>query len=144
MPVGNWKTRKPKNITIVEAGVDAFCISPSPPLPLPPSPPPPPLPSLRQARTSGVLQRYSLPRLALESRHKAECRPHRITLNSTSSKVAIIDTAGVLSLYDLVCAAPASYKNSNQILDFFVPKYAIHIHKRPGTSNAGRVSERFD
>lgn len=57
--------------------------------------------SMIVARTSGVLQRYSLPRLALESRHKAECRPHRITLNSTSSKVAIIDTAGVLSLYDL-------------------------------------------
>jgi len=58
--------------------------------------------SLVVGRVSGTLQCYSLPKLALESKHIVTCRPHRIALNSNSAKLSIIDMNGVLSLYDLV------------------------------------------
>ena len=42
-----------------------------------------------QGRISGTLQCYSLPKLALESKHIVSCRPHRIALNSNSAYVTI-------------------------------------------------------
>ncbi|XP_062523341.1 WD repeat-containing protein 35-like [Corticium candelabrum] len=53
-------------------------------------------------RESGTMHRYSLPLLALEMKHVANCRPDKISLNCNSTRLAIIDIAGVLSFFDFV------------------------------------------
>uniref|UniRef100_A0A6A7G3L3 WD repeat-containing protein 35 n=4 Tax=Hirondellea gigas TaxID=1518452 RepID=A0A6A7G3L3_9CRUS len=52
-------------------------------------------------RESGTLQRYSLPRVALTARYTLACRPHRLALNSNSTRLAIIDITGLMTLMDL-------------------------------------------
>lgn len=52
------------------------------------------------SRVSGVLQRYKLPKLNLEKRSVLSCRPHKIYANCSSSKLAIIDISGLLSIFD--------------------------------------------
>ncbi|XP_031567757.1 WD repeat-containing protein 35-like isoform X2 [Actinia tenebrosa] len=52
-------------------------------------------------RESGTIHRYSLPKLALEMKHVLNCRPHHLSLNCTSTRVAIIDISGVLTFFDL-------------------------------------------
>ncbi|XP_033640666.1 WD repeat-containing protein 35-like isoform X1 [Asterias rubens] len=52
-------------------------------------------------RESGTLNRYSLPHLALVNKHTVNCRPHALSLNCTSARLAIIDIAGILTLFDL-------------------------------------------
>lgn len=52
-------------------------------------------------RESGTLHRYSLPKYALEMKHVLNCRPHQISLNSNSTRLAIIDISGVLSFFNL-------------------------------------------
>jgi len=53
------------------------------------------------ARESGVLLRYSLPHISLEHTYSLRCRPQTIQINCESTRAAIIDTNGVLSLFDL-------------------------------------------
>ncbi|XP_046859399.1 WD repeat-containing protein 35-like isoform X2 [Xenia sp. Carnegie-2017] len=53
------------------------------------------------ARESGTLHRYSLPKHALEMKYLLNCRPHKISLNSNSSRVAILDITGVITFFDL-------------------------------------------
>ena len=53
------------------------------------------------ARESGTLHRYSLPKHALEMKYVLNCRPHKISLNSNSSRVAVIDISGILTFFDL-------------------------------------------
>lgn len=52
-------------------------------------------------RESGTIHRYSLPKLALEMKNVLNCRPHQLSLNCISSRLAIIDISGVLSFFDL-------------------------------------------
>ncbi|XP_071961535.1 WD repeat-containing protein 35-like isoform X2 [Antedon mediterranea] len=52
-------------------------------------------------RESGTLNRYSLPHVAFVNKHAVTCRPHAISLNSNSTRLAIIDIAGVLTFFDL-------------------------------------------
>ncbi|XP_072032249.1 WD repeat-containing protein 35-like isoform X2 [Amphiura filiformis] len=52
-------------------------------------------------RESGTLNRYSLPHVALVNKHTVNCRPHSISLNCNSSRLAIIDIAGLLTFFDL-------------------------------------------
>ncbi|ELT97636.1 hypothetical protein CAPTEDRAFT_160931 [Capitella teleta] len=52
-------------------------------------------------RESGTLNRYAMPQLSLTHKHTLNCRPHQIALNSTSTRLSIIDIAGVLTFYDL-------------------------------------------
>ncbi|XP_048590308.1 WD repeat-containing protein 35-like isoform X2 [Nematostella vectensis] len=52
-------------------------------------------------RESGTVHRYSLPKLALDMKHVLNCRPHQLSLNCSSSRLAIIDISGVLTFFDL-------------------------------------------
>jgi len=51
-------------------------------------------------RESGRINRYSLPRVALDNKYLLNCRPYQIALNCTSTKLAIIDIMGMLSFFD--------------------------------------------
>ena len=53
------------------------------------------------ARDSGTMQRYSLPHISLEHTYTLRCHPQTIAINCASTRAAIIDTNGVLSLFDL-------------------------------------------
>ena len=53
------------------------------------------------ARESGTLQRYTLPHISLLSRHVIKCRPQKVALNSSASRVSVIDISGVLHFYDM-------------------------------------------
>nr|KAG5696704.1 hypothetical protein BaRGS_012073 [Batillaria attramentaria] len=52
-------------------------------------------------RESGALVRYAMPSLALTHKYTLNCRPHQLSLNCSSSRLAIIDIAGVLTFFDL-------------------------------------------
>uniref|UniRef100_A0A8C9R5G6 WD repeat-containing protein 35 n=1 Tax=Scleropages formosus TaxID=113540 RepID=A0A8C9R5G6_SCLFO len=52
-------------------------------------------------RDSGTIHRYSLPTVGLVQKYSLNHRPYQITLNCNSSRLAIIDIAGVLTFFDL-------------------------------------------
>ncbi|XP_039278851.1 WD repeat-containing protein 35 [Nilaparvata lugens] len=52
-------------------------------------------------RESGVIQRYSLPQVALVQRYTHQCRPHQIAINCDSTRASVVDATGVLTLVDL-------------------------------------------
>ncbi|KAM6912965.1 WD repeat-containing protein 35 [Xenentodon cancila] len=52
-------------------------------------------------RESGTMHRYSLPNLALIQKYTLNNRAYHLSLNCNSSRLAIIDIAGVLTLLDL-------------------------------------------
>uniref|UniRef100_A0A7M5VC06 Anaphase-promoting complex subunit 4 WD40 domain-containing protein n=1 Tax=Clytia hemisphaerica TaxID=252671 RepID=A0A7M5VC06_9CNID len=51
-------------------------------------------------RESGTIQCYSLPRLGLENKYVLNCPPYQFTMNSNSTKLAIIDISGILTFFD--------------------------------------------
>ena len=53
------------------------------------------------ARESGLMHRYSLPHISLDHQYTLRCRPQSILINCDSSRASIIDTNGVLCLFDL-------------------------------------------
>ena len=53
------------------------------------------------ARKDGSITRFSLPHLAQESKYTVTCEPYRMELNCSSTKLALIDINGVLSVLDL-------------------------------------------
>ncbi|KAJ3217132.1 WD repeat-containing protein 35 [Dinochytrium kinnereticum] len=53
------------------------------------------------ARQSGLVLLLSMPGLTLESRHLTPVRPHSIALNCNNTRMAILDTSGVLKLLDI-------------------------------------------
>lgn len=61
------------------------------------------------ARESGTLLRYSLPHIALEHTYTLRCRPQTIAINCDSTRAAIIDTNGILSLFDLGSPSSDNY-----------------------------------
>ncbi|KAG1659041.1 hypothetical protein FOA52_010881, partial [Chlamydomonas sp. UWO 241] len=52
-------------------------------------------------RSSGVVQRYSLPHLTPEGHLVLRCRPQALALNCTVTKMSVIDINGVLSFFDM-------------------------------------------
>lgn len=52
-------------------------------------------------RESGMLQRYSLPQVALTNRYSLNCRPYELAINCNTTKLAVIDITGVLTFVDL-------------------------------------------
>jgi WD repeat-containing protein 35 len=53
------------------------------------------------ARENGVVQRYSLPHLSMETRFQINCRPQVIGCNCDSTRMSVIDINGMLTLYDV-------------------------------------------
>ena len=53
------------------------------------------------ARESGQLLRYSLPHISLEHTYTLRSRPQTIAINCDTTRAAIIDHAGILTLLDL-------------------------------------------
>eukprot|EP00927_Polykrikos_kofoidii_P070639 TRINITY_DN67050_c0_g1_i1.p1 TRINITY_DN67050_c0_g1~~TRINITY_DN67050_c0_g1_i1.p1 ORF type:complete len:1238 (+),score=226.96 TRINITY_DN67050_c0_g1_i1:119-3832(+) len=53
------------------------------------------------ARESGVMQRYTLPHLGIESCFAIRCRPQVIAANCDSTRMSVIDINGLLTLYDI-------------------------------------------
>ena len=53
------------------------------------------------ARESGAMLRFSLPHISLEHTYTLRCRPQTIAINCESTRAAIVDTNGVLTLFDL-------------------------------------------
>ncbi|KAJ3015471.1 WD repeat-containing protein 35 [Thoreauomyces humboldtii] len=53
------------------------------------------------ARLSGALHQFALPSVTLDNKYSIPLRPQLIALNCTSSRLAIVDTAGVLKLFEL-------------------------------------------
>uniref|UniRef100_A0A3Q2X111 WD repeat-containing protein 35 n=1 Tax=Haplochromis burtoni TaxID=8153 RepID=A0A3Q2X111_HAPBU len=54
-----------------------------------------------QGRESGTLHRYSLPNVVLVQKYTLNNRAHYLSLNCNSSRLAIIDIAGIMTLLDL-------------------------------------------
>ncbi|KAL4693904.1 hypothetical protein H8959_013169 [Pygathrix nigripes] len=52
-------------------------------------------------RESGTIQRYSLPNVGLIQKYSVNCRGYQLSLNCNSSRLAVIDTSGVLTFFDL-------------------------------------------
>ncbi|XP_070776290.1 WD repeat-containing protein 35 isoform X1 [Enoplosus armatus] len=65
-------------------------------------------------RESGTIHRYSLPNVVLIQKHTLNNRAYYLSLNCNSSRLAIIDIAGVLTLLDLEVRASADDSTGNQ------------------------------
>jgi WD repeat-containing protein 35 len=59
-------------------------------------------------RDSGVVHKYALPYIQVESKHSLRCKPQQVKINCDGSKFSIIDINGVLSFYDMEAIAPGS------------------------------------
>nr|XP_032817286.1 WD repeat-containing protein 35 isoform X1 [Petromyzon marinus] len=57
--------------------------------------------TLLVARESGTLQRYTLPNVGLVQNYVASARPYRLSLNCNSTRLAVVDISGVLTILDL-------------------------------------------
>ncbi|KRT79898.1 hypothetical protein AMK59_8174 [Oryctes borbonicus] len=53
------------------------------------------------ARESGLVQYYALPHVALYNRHKLAIRPHKMAINCNSTRLSVIDVAGVLTVIEI-------------------------------------------
>ena len=58
------------------------------------------------ARKGGAITRFTLPHLNPENTYTVRCEPFRVALNSISSRLALIDASGVMSLLDLDVRLP--------------------------------------
>jgi WD repeat-containing protein 35 len=72
----------------------------------------------RLGRKSGQLARFSLPHLAQESVFQIpNCEPYRIEMNCTSTKCALVDASGVMSVCDLEARVRADDSNGSSSND---------------------------
>lgn len=53
-------------------------------------------------RESGTINEYSVPNVALRNRHTQSNPPHKMAINSNSTRAAVIDSTGLLQAIDLV------------------------------------------
>lgn len=53
-------------------------------------------------RESGCVMEFSVPQIVMRHNHRLSSRAYKISINSNSTRAAIIDTAGVLTTLDLV------------------------------------------
>lgn len=58
------------------------------------------------ARESGAVHRFSLPHLLAETRFAIRCRPQVVAANCDSSKMAVIDINGTLTMYNIEVKGP--------------------------------------
>ncbi|KAM3595435.1 uncharacterized protein V6R79_023511 [Siganus canaliculatus] len=65
-------------------------------------------------RESGTLHRYSLPNVTLIQKYALNNRAYYLSLNCNSSRLAVIDIAGVLTLLDLEVRSSADDFSGNQ------------------------------
>ncbi|XP_023129975.2 WD repeat-containing protein 35 isoform X1 [Amphiprion ocellaris] len=65
-------------------------------------------------RESGTIHRYSLPNVVLIQKYTLNNRAYYLSLNCNSSRLAIIDIAGVLTLLDLEVRAATDDRTGNQ------------------------------
>uniref|UniRef100_A0A3Q3JR91 WD repeat-containing protein 35 n=1 Tax=Monopterus albus TaxID=43700 RepID=A0A3Q3JR91_MONAL len=70
--------------------------------------------TLIMGRESGTIHRYSLPNVVLIQKYTLNNRAHYLSLNCNSSRLAIIDIAGVLTLLDLEVRASTDDNAGNQ------------------------------
>ncbi|KAK9889399.1 hypothetical protein WA026_004673 [Henosepilachna vigintioctopunctata] len=52
-------------------------------------------------RESGTIQYYALPHVVLTNRYKILARPHKIAINCSSTKMSVLDVAGVMTIIDI-------------------------------------------
>jgi len=95
------------------------------------------------ARTTGTLHQYGLPKVALEMKHVVKCRPDRISLNSNSSRLAILDIDGMEpKLIDMSCVACICDACRAGVLTFFDPE-AKRVNPETGAVVYGQTVEGF-
>ncbi|KAJ9582947.1 hypothetical protein L9F63_022708, partial [Diploptera punctata] len=75
-------------------------------------------------RESGSLQRYSLPQVALTNRYTLNCRPYKLSINSDSPRLAVIDVTGVMTFLDLESPALSSELSKFERKDVWAMKWA--------------------
>ncbi|XP_035465888.1 WD repeat-containing protein 35 isoform X2 [Scophthalmus maximus] len=66
-------------------------------------------------RESGIIHRYSLPNVVLIQKYTLNNRAYFLSVNCNSSRLAIIDIAGVLTLLDLEVRGAAGDSTVNQV-----------------------------
>nr|XP_019940254.1 PREDICTED: WD repeat-containing protein 35 [Paralichthys olivaceus] len=66
-------------------------------------------------RESGIIHRYSLPNVGIIQKYTLNNRAHYLSINCNSSRLAIIDIAGVLTLLDLDVRASTDNITGNQV-----------------------------
>lgn len=70
------------------------------------------------ARQSGMVHRYSLPHVALEGKFSVNCHASILQLNCNSTKLACIDTNGIMSLWSFIASDPSlQAKNTAEKLE---------------------------
>jgi len=84
------------------------------------------------ARESGVVQRYSLPFLSMETRFAIRCRPQVIAANCDSTRMSVIDINGMLTLYD-VEVKPTSGPGRQSFMDVNNQKAGRNDETQTGT-----------
>ncbi|XP_050313248.1 WD repeat-containing protein 35 isoform X2 [Anthonomus grandis grandis] len=52
-------------------------------------------------RESGLIHYYVLPHIVLTNRYKIGARPHKLSINCNSTKLAVIDVSGVMTVLDI-------------------------------------------
>uniref|UniRef100_A0A3Q2XUY4 WD repeat-containing protein 35 n=1 Tax=Hippocampus comes TaxID=109280 RepID=A0A3Q2XUY4_HIPCM len=65
-------------------------------------------------RESGIIHRYSLPNVILIQKYQMN-RAHHLSLNCNSSRLAVIDISGVLTLLDVEAHAPSGDAAGSQV-----------------------------
>lgn len=63
-------------------------------------------------RVSGTVHQYALPNSALVGKFTLQCRPHTLALNQSSARLAVIDSLGVFSLYDMIPPSAGGYTDA--------------------------------
>ena len=51
-------------------------------------------------RESGLVHRYTLPHISLETTHQLKSRPQKLALNCNNKKMSVIDSNGMLTFFD--------------------------------------------
>jgi WD repeat-containing protein 35 len=64
-------------------------------------------------RSSGTVNKYTIPHVALECRYKLPCRPQLIGINCNSSKISVIDINGVLYFHSLEAKGQAGFRGES-------------------------------
>ena len=77
-------------------------------------------------RRNGGVQRYVLPHLSPENVYNLKCEPHRISLNCTSTRLAVIDSTGTFTMYDLeVRLTEEDKEGKSAVGDIFGSKLSV-------------------
>ncbi|KAH0816706.1 hypothetical protein GEV33_006088 [Tenebrio molitor] len=68
-------------------------------------------------RESGLLQYYALPHVVLTNKYKIPTRPHKLAINCNSTRLSIIDVAGVMTVLDISEAVgrPSTSADGNKL-----------------------------